>query len=278
MARKHKTRKQNYKKLKGGNHTLKNSYGVMIIPSGSILYHGSDVKFKETPDKPMLFLTFHPSDWSGGTYITRVKFIQDAYLLFMVNPKRRRYPITLLPLLGNLVKSGRDLNKQYDNNLKCYVKELEKEGLNGWFSSIEGNVNVEVAVINNNALFEILGTDICNRNDEPARNAESNYESNDTINNNRNSNHNNNHNINNNSNSNNNAVPKYIPANWGKNYPISTINFPLTLIINSVYKDIIDSIHKHTRERGIISVVEVIFNNATIHYFDKDIPKLAWDC
>ena len=36
---------------------LKNIYGEMIIKKGSILYHKND------KIKPMLFYTFHPSDY-----------------------------------------------------------------------------------------------------------------------------------------------------------------------------------------------------------------------
>jgi hypothetical protein len=44
---------------------MKKSYGEVILKGGSILYHTSDEPFelKGSTIKPMLFLTFHPSEW-----------------------------------------------------------------------------------------------------------------------------------------------------------------------------------------------------------------------
>ena len=58
---------------------LKKSYGVMKIKEGSILYHASDKKFKYNTNKPMLFCTFHPSEWYSK-YITRIRIKKDISL------------------------------------------------------------------------------------------------------------------------------------------------------------------------------------------------------
>jgi hypothetical protein len=42
---------------------MKKTYGEMILKKSSILYHTSDNLFEYKNDKPMLFCTFHPSEW-----------------------------------------------------------------------------------------------------------------------------------------------------------------------------------------------------------------------
>jgi len=243
------TRKKKIITYQGGNYKARDVYGTMTIPKDSILYHSSYTEFKLNNTKPMLFLTFHPSDWHGE-YVTRIKLKRDITILFMVYPGKIR-GLSLHPLLNILInKPGHNLNKQKDSNLRCYVTELQKEGLDGWFSTIEGRTSIEVAIINDNTVYEIVETEEYNNNminsytkiDEDTGNA-----------------------IN-------------IPTNWGEKYPISTINLPLILNINSKYKVIIEALQKFTEEGGILFPIQVILNNANITYFDKDIPKIIWKC
>ena len=55
---------------------LREEYGEMIIKKDSILYHTSDDLFtyQNNIDKPMLFCTFHPSEYTGDNkYVHYIK-------------------------------------------------------------------------------------------------------------------------------------------------------------------------------------------------------------
>ena len=65
---------------------FRKQYGEMIIKEGSILYHTSDHKFKYKDDKPVLFCTFHPSEYTGyNKYLHYVIIKRDISLLFMIS-------------------------------------------------------------------------------------------------------------------------------------------------------------------------------------------------
>jgi len=74
---------------------MKRSYGEVIVKKGSILYHTSDEPFeiKDQNDKPMLFCTFHPSEWDVmNEYATFIKLKKDISLLFMIESfKKAKY-------------------------------------------------------------------------------------------------------------------------------------------------------------------------------------------
>ena len=244
-----KTRKQNVKTFEGGNYKARDVYGTMTIPKDSILYHTSYTEFKPNSSKPMLFLTFHPSDWPGE-YVARIKIKRDITLLFMVYPGKIHKPV-LHPLLDILInKTGYNLNKQKDSNLKCYVKELENEELDGWFSSIEGRTAIEVAIINDTALYDVVETEVYNNN---MKNGYINF---DRITE--------------------NSI--YVPVNWGSKYLITTLINPVKMNVNSKYKQIIELFQKCTSEGGIMFPIQYILYNASITYFDKEIPNIKWSC
>lgn len=235
--------------LRGGNLKARDIYGTMTIPKDSILYHTSNTEFKSNTTKPMLFLTFHPSDWYGD-YVTKIKLKRDITLLFMVYPGKIRGAI-LHPLLNTLInKPGHNLNKQKDSNLKCYVKELQKEGLDGWFSTIEGKTPIEVAILNDSDTYDIIDSE--EYNDGMINGyTKINENTGNTI---------------------------IVPTNWGEKYPISTILYPVRITVNSKYKSVFEALQKFTDEGGILFPIQIMLNNAIIQYFDKDIPKLSWDC
>ena len=68
---------------------LRNTYDEMIIKKGSILYHTTDYLFeyKNNTVKPMLFCTFHPSEYIGDNYkyVNFVNIKKDISLLFMID-------------------------------------------------------------------------------------------------------------------------------------------------------------------------------------------------
>jgi len=64
---------------------LKSTYGEIIIQKGSVLYHTSDDLFKYhyDLDKPMLFCTFHPSEFtSDNKYVHFIKIKKNTKLTF----------------------------------------------------------------------------------------------------------------------------------------------------------------------------------------------------
>jgi hypothetical protein len=64
---------------------LREIYGEMKLKKGSILYHTSDDFFQINYNKPMLFCTFHPSEWDIiNEYVTYIKIKKDISLLFMI--------------------------------------------------------------------------------------------------------------------------------------------------------------------------------------------------
>lgn len=138
--------------------TLQNTYGSMILPKGLILYHTSSTTFN--PQNSMIFFTFHPSEWSNfnDEVITKVELKKNIKLFFMV---KDIFKLKVISLLNTLTKSVdtpyKNLNKQYNLNLKCYLPYLKAENFDGWFST------VEIALINNPSYFTAFPTEKTNR-------------------------------------------------------------------------------------------------------------------
>jgi hypothetical protein len=134
---------------------LRKQYGEMIIKEGSILYHTSDNKFKYKDDKPMLFCTFHPSEYTGNNkYLHYVKIKKDISLLFMISDIK---DIKIYSALNDLIEHpNKNLAKKHDYILKILEIDLKKENFDGWFSSIENKANVEVALNNNKDRYYVL--------------------------------------------------------------------------------------------------------------------------
>jgi hypothetical protein len=223
---------------------LKKIYGKMIIKKGSILYHTSYEEFKTNPDKAMLFCIFHPSEWNGySPYITFIRLKHNVKLLFMVDE------IIKNKILSNLNSFTNHKNgimiKRHNNILKLFSTKLKKENFDGWFSSIEDKSAVEVALINNDDIFEVVKTEELKRNW-------------------RNGNCANQNNI-------------KIPKNWGYLYPISTIERPVKLKINLRYKKMIEEYKKYEKlsKYPFEYIFQVLLENAKIFYYKDDFTKIT---
>jgi hypothetical protein len=142
---------------------LRKQYGEMIIKEGGILYHTSDDKFKYKDHKPMLFCTFHPSEYTGNNkYLHYVKIKKDISLLFMISDIK---DIKIYSALNDLIEHpNKNLAKKHDYILKILEMDLKKENFDGWFSSIENKANVEVALNNNKDIYEIIETKLLQHN------------------------------------------------------------------------------------------------------------------
>ena len=215
---------------------LRSNYGEMIIKKDSVLYHTSDEEFipKVINEKPMLFCTFHPSEYTGDNkYVHYVKIKRDISLLFMIEYIGN---IKIYSSLSNIINHpNKNLAKKHNNILQIIVDILKKENFNGWFSSIENKGFVEVALINDKNIFNIIETKNLNRN----------WRNGNNLNN------------------------RVITKNWGKTYEICTIERPIILNIHERYKDMIlqyiayEKQSKYPKEY----IFQVIIGNAFIYYF-----------
>lgn len=214
--------------------SLRETFGEVILTKGSVLYHTSEEPFKRRAKKPMLFLSFYPSEWEGfsDNYITRVTLLKDVSLFFMVGGL---YKSRVIPLLDKLINNpGANLSKQNDTNLECYVKQLKHENFDGWFSSIEGKHAIEVALINDESVFSYSKSEPLKRNWNIG-----NYANNDT----------------------------FVPKKWGEKYPICSSTHEITMNLNNRYKPDIDVYIKYGKNTYPNEyVLQVILDRAYIKY------------
>jgi hypothetical protein len=219
---------------------LREEYGEMIIKEDSILYHTSDelFEYRNNSAKPMLFCTFHPSDYSGddNTYVHIIRIKKDISLLFMIDCIGKTHIFSSLNKLINHPK--KNLAKTENKVLTEITKDLKNENYDGWFSSIENKSHVEVALINNKNIYEIIETKKLKRN-----------WSNGYYNN----------------NNNNNSI---IKKNWGKIYKISCIETPVILNINKKYKKMINEYKEYEIKSKfpLEYIFQIILDNAIIYY------------
>jgi hypothetical protein len=227
--------------------TARSVYGELKLLKGTVLYHTSQTPFVPTPTKPMLFTTFHPTDWDVdiNEYVTQVTLLRDVSLLFMVGGFQKA---RILPLLDTLIqKPGHNLKKQNSHELGCYISKLQKEEFDGWFSTIEGKAAVEVALINDSTMFDTITL--------------SNSETTDS-------------NIDSNTNTTGNV---HLRRRFRKKYPITTI--PIKLTLNSRFKDEIEQYKTYCENycRNYF-VFQFLLNTAIIQYFDAPTIYVTWDC
>ena len=106
---------------------LKSIYGTMIIQEGSILYHTSDDLFiyQNEIDKPMLFCTFHPSEYTGDNkYLYFIKIKKELNLFFMIDCIKNIKIYSSLNQITN--HPNKNLAKKHNNVLHDVVNELKK--------------------------------------------------------------------------------------------------------------------------------------------------------
>lgn len=208
---------------------LKTYYGEMIIKGGSILYHTSDDEFMYSNIKQILFTTFHPSEWTGDNKLLHfVRIKKDISLLFLIDY------INYIKIYSSFEKIINKTEKNYDNELKIIVNELKKENFNGWFGSIENKGCVQVALINDEQIFEVFETRELRKNWK-----DGNYLDNSI------------------------SLKK-----WGNMYEICFIKNPIILNINKKYKKIIKKYKDdEIKSRFLLEFIfQMILKNAIISY------------
>ncbi len=56
---------------------------MLKLKKNTILYHTTNEEFIYRPNKQMLFLTFHPSEWEEtNDYVVRIRLKKDIELLY----------------------------------------------------------------------------------------------------------------------------------------------------------------------------------------------------
>lgn len=135
-------------------------YGSMILKKGTVLYHVSDSKefdTKNSRQKPLLFCTFHPSEWSGYKYVHFIKLQKDIRLFFMV---KKFIDNRVISSLSNIINHPKGNLAKMELEVQTEMKViLEKEYFDGWFTSIENKSTIEVALLSGKNIYECIGTE-----------------------------------------------------------------------------------------------------------------------
>lgn len=239
-----KTRKllqtQGTRKSKRKSSQLFETYGKLLLKKGTILYHTNSKPFVVRKDKPMLFLSLHPSEWhnSNESYVASIELKRDITLLFMIQEIRNVRVFSALNLF-----SGNNMSKTQNDSLNVYVNKLNEEGFDGWFSSIENGSSVEVAIVNDPSIYSVR---CCDR-------LEFNWK---------------------NTNYNNNGL---VPKQWGSKYPISSQTIPIELDIHERFRDKIDKyIEMMHRNEPYGTAFSILLDNAHIKYHSGKIHNVKW--
>jgi hypothetical protein len=187
-----------------------------------------------------MFCTFHPIDYeSYANYVNVIKLKKDIKLFFMIKNitinKSKKSIESAFSIFFNVRK--KNLINVDSSKIIKFKNTLKKIKFDGWFSSIEDGVGVEVALLNDRETYVCEKANIFNSN--------WNYV------------YGNNNNT-------------YL--NLGSKYKISTIEYPIILIINLIFQNDIENI-KNMVVSGIYepnTVFELILQNANIFYFDNN--------
>lgn len=234
-----KTRKR---KQEGGSQScLRDSYGYVILPKGFLLYRTSTSTSCEVPPgKNILFTTAHPSDWySDDVTVTVLEVQKDIKLFFMISRiVRLRIQSALLELLE---KPKINMVKMNPLTVEKWLPYLEKEGLDGWFSSIEGKTSIEFAIRNNPAILKAIQC-------EPiVYNWVNSYYKDDDL----------------------------IPKSWGITYPICEL--PLTFVIPERFRQQIEDYQRMVeKEDPEGTTFSILLKYAKFKYTNKEFRPIHW--
>ena len=226
--------------MEGG---LRSSYGTVHLKKGTRLYHTSTTELCTLPNKPVLFLTLHPSEWHiENTHVSVIELQRDVSLLFMVKLIRS---IRIFSSLNDYLDSNsNNLTKMQYDKIKTWVPHFKEESLDGWMSSIENKTAIEFAVINDPAIIKLVDCLPIQYNW-----ANSTYNNNDEL----------------------------VPKNWGKLYPLYTKEYPVQMHIHSRFRPQIESYKKIMEESDKLGTAfSVLLDNAEITYFDGPVNVIKW--
>lgn len=221
---------------------LKTSYGIVNLPKGFILYHVSKDKLCSLPNKSVIFMTLHPSEfYYGDAYLSMIEIQKDISLLFMV---KYIHKMRIYSSLDEYIEEKTNLAKINYNKIISWIPFLERENLSGWFSSIENKTAIEFAIVNDTSILKIIDCSPLLYNWK---------------------------------NSTYNKDMKLIPKQWGENYSISSMQMPVEFIINSRFKPQIEEYQRQVSEEDPFGTAfSILLNNAKITYFDAPLQIIKW--
>ncbi len=238
-----RTTRKTRKKPRTTNNSLRTSYGIVILPKGTKLYHASVNNRCILPAKPVIFTTLHPSEWyTEDSYISVIELQREVTLLFMIrNIRRMRIFSVLNSFLG---VENSNLEKMNYTKISGWLPYLRNENLDGWFCSIENKGTVEFAIINDPSILKITECKLIKRDWVNV-----NYTENMNL----------------------------IPKRWGTQYPISSTVLPMRFVLNRQFQAQIEAYKKEIAEddpRG--TAFSVILENAIIDYIDAPVNTIRW--
>lgn len=238
-----KRRRRSYRQEGGMNDNLRKTYGFVTLPKGTRLYHSSSSKICTLPNKPVLFMTLHPSEWyNEDSNISIIELQRDVELLFMVKLIRQQRIFSALNTLLGTPRSN--LAKMNYNNIRRWLPYLQAEGLDGWFSSIENGSTVEFAIINTDENLKLISCDPIQFNWNNMRYIEN------TI----------------------------LPKTWGSTYPLSPLTIPIKFTLNSRFKPQIEAYIENVDGENYDGTSFVIMlKNSEINYFDAEEKTIRWE-
>jgi hypothetical protein len=129
---------------------LKSKYVKIKIKKGSILYKISDekIRYTNTQEQPLIYCLFHPSeDYTSEKYVSFIKIKKTLSLLFMIKDIKRVCIETAfndITGLDSLIYAKKNSNQMID-----LIDKLKNEKLDGWITSINDRLKIELAIINN---------------------------------------------------------------------------------------------------------------------------------
>lgn len=235
-------RKESRKKHMSGG-SLRSSYGTVILKKGTRLYHTSATELCELPDKPVIFMTLHPSEWHiENTHVSVIELQRDVSLLFMV---KLIHNVRIFSSLNDYLDSNsNNLTKMQYDKIKTWLPNFKRESLDGWMSSIENKTAIEFAIINDPSIIKLVDCLPIQYN-----------WSNSTYNNNY----------------------EFVPKKWGTAYPLYTKQYPIEFHIHSRFRPQIESYKQIMEESDMLGTAfSVILENAEITYFDGPVETIKW--
>lgn len=222
---------------------LRSSYGYVVLPKGMNLYHVGIKTQCELPNKSVLFTTYHPSEWYiEDAFVSVIELQKDVRLLFMIDTIHN---MRIYSALNNLTDiPGGNLLKMKSDNCKLWLPYLQREFLDGWFTSIENKTTVEFAIRNDPSILKLIS---CQPLQLQWNNSK--FSSDGTL----------------------------IPKNWGTVYPVYTKK-PIHFIIPKRYEPLIVKYISQIQEQDTYGTAfSLLLKNAIITYTNEPFIKIHWD-
>ncbi|MBP9690215.1 MAG: hypothetical protein KBE91_11425, partial [Bacteroidia bacterium] len=140
--------------------TIIDNYGYVLIPKGTFLYRG--VKKNITKDY-MFFTTKFCDAKSFGSLIqvwkTKIEIKLPFFILYLNHQAKG---ISSIPEVYNELfphdanPKYRDLDIKMNSKREDFIKKLSEINIDGWFSSIEDNTQVEACIFNSEKFVELV--------------------------------------------------------------------------------------------------------------------------